>query len=66
MILKLCLREHRNTHIIDNQVAGGAFYPAAVEAWQNNSRIASNSSYIMMIVSEDCDAVVSEFNALFS
>ena len=51
---------------IDIQVSGGAFYPFAVETWQNNSRIVSNGSYIMMIVSPDCDAVVSEFNALFS
>ena len=51
---------------IDAQVAGGAFYPMAVEAWENNSRIESNGCYVIMIVSEDCDAVVSEFNALFS
>ena len=50
---------------IDAQVNGGAFYPMAVEAWENNSRIVSNGSYIMLIVSEDCDAVVSEFNDLF-
>ena len=50
---------------VDAQVSGGAFYPMAVEAWQNNSRIVSNGSYIMLVVSEDCDAVVSEFNALF-
>ena len=50
---------------VDAQVNGGAFYPMAVEAWENNSRIVSNGNYIMMIVSEDCDAVVSEFNALF-
>lgn len=50
---------------IDAQVNGGAFYPFAVEAWENNSRIVSNGNYIMLVVSEDCDAVVSEFNALF-
>ena len=50
---------------VDAQVDGGAFYPMAVEAWQNNSRIVSNGSYVMLIVSEDCDAVVDEFNALF-
>lgn len=50
---------------IDAQVNGGAFYPFAIESWQNNSRIVSHGSYIMLIVSEDCDAVVSEFNALF-
>lgn len=50
---------------VDAQVNGGAFYPMAVEAWENNSRIVSNGSYIMLIVSEDCDSVVNEFNALF-
>ena len=51
---------------VDAQVNGGAFYPFAMEAWQNNSRIVSNGSYIMMIVSSDCDAVVNEFHALFA
>ena len=51
---------------IDAQVNGGAFYPMAVEAWENNSRIGSNGNYIMLVVSDDCDAVVDEFNALFS
>ena len=47
---------------IDAQVAG---YPSAIEAWQNNSRVVSNGSYVMMVVHEDCDAIVNEFNALF-
>lgn len=51
---------------VDAQVSGGAFYPFAVEAWENNSRIVSNGNYVMLIVSEDCDAVADEFNALFS
>ena len=51
---------------VDAQVQGGAFYPMAVETWENNSRIVSNGNYIMLVVSEDCDAVVNEFNALFS
>lgn len=50
---------------IDAQVAGGAFYPSAIEAWQNNSRVVSKGSYVMMVVHEDCDAIVNEFNALF-
>lgn len=50
---------------IDAQVAGGAYYPSAIEAWQNNSRVVSNGSYVMMVVHEDCDAIVNEFNALF-
>ena len=51
---------------IDAQVNGGAFYPFAMEAWEKNSRIASNGCYIIMIVSEDCDAIVNDFNALFN
>lgn len=50
---------------IDAQVAGGAWYPSAIEAWQNNSRVVSKGSYVMMVVHEDCDAIVNEFNALF-
>ena len=50
---------------IDAQVEGGAWYPSAIEAWQNNSRIVSNGNYIMMVVSESCDSIVDDFNALF-
>lgn len=50
---------------IDAQVAGGAWYPSAIEAWQNNSRVVSKGNYVMMVVHEDCDAIVNEFNALF-
>ena len=50
---------------IDAQVAGGAWYPSAIDAWQNNSRIVSNGNYIMLVVHENCDAIVSDFNALF-
>ena len=50
---------------IDAQVEGGAWYPSAIDAWQNNSRIVSNGNYIMMVVSESCDSIVDDFNALF-
>ena len=50
---------------IDTQLNGAMLYPMVAEVWQNSSRIVSNGSYVMLIVSEDCDAVVSEFNALF-
>lgn len=50
---------------IDAQVAGGAWYPSAIDAWQNNSRIVSNGNYIMLVVHENCDSIVSDFNALF-
>ena len=51
---------------VNAQKDGGAWYPAAVEGWENNSRIVSNGSYVMLIVSEDCDAIVNDFNALFN
>ena len=55
---------------IDAQVGtddapGGAWYPETIEGWKNNSRIVSNGNYVMLIVWDDCDAMVSEFNALF-
>ena len=50
---------------IDAQVEGGAWYPSAIDAWQSNSRIVSNGNYIMMVVHESCDSIVSDFNALF-
>ena len=50
---------------IDTQVDGGAWYPESIEGWQNNSRIAVNGNYIMMIAYSECDAVVDAFNALF-
>ena len=51
---------------VDAQKDGGAWYPAAVEGWENNARIVSNGSYVMLIVGEDCDAIVNDFNALFA
>ena len=50
---------------IDYMVEGGAWYPGPTEMWQNSSRIVSNGSYVMLVVNENCDAIVSDFNALF-
>lgn len=50
---------------IDNMVNGGAWYPEPTRVWSENSRIVSNGSYVMMVVNEECDAIVEEFNALF-
>ena len=44
---------------------GGAWYPASIERWQNNSRIVSHGRYIMLIAYEKCDDVVAAFDALF-
>ena len=43
----------------------GAWYPGPTEMWQNSSRIVSNGSYVMLVVNENCDAIVDAFNALF-
>ncbi len=49
----------------DGNGPGGAWYPGPTEEWQNNSRIVSNGNYVMMVVNENCDDIVNEFNALF-
>ena len=41
-------------------------YPEEVEMWQRSSKIVSNGNNVMLVCAEDCDAIVSEFNALFS
>ena len=50
---------------VDSQAAGGAFYPMAVEGWQNNARVESKGNYVTLVVHEDCDAIISQFRALF-
>lgn len=49
----------------DGNGPGGAQYPMAMDQWENNSRVVSNGNYVMMIVHENCDDIVNEFNALF-
>ncbi len=49
----------------DGNGPGGAWYPGPTEIWDNYSRVVSNGNYVMMVVHEDCDAIVGEFNALF-
>lgn len=49
----------------DGEGPGGAWYPGPTEQWTNNSRVVSNGNYVMMVVHESCDDIVSAFNALF-
>ena len=49
----------------DGNGPGGAYYPAAMTQWEENSRVVSNGNYVMMVVHENCDEIVSQFNALF-
>lgn len=50
---------------IQTQIDGGAFYPDTIEGWKNNSRVVSKGNFVMMIVHENCDAIVSLFNGTF-
>lgn len=50
---------------IDAMVNGGAWYPEPTRLWTEDSRIVSNGNYVMMVVSESCDSIVDDFNALF-
>ena len=54
-----------NYMVGDGNGPGGAQYPAAMDQWENNSRVVSNGNYVMMVVHESCDDIVKEFNALF-
>lgn len=49
----------------DGNGPGGAWYPETMEEWENNSRVVSSGNYVMMIVGDNCDSVVSDFEALF-
>ncbi|MDE6280721.1 MAG: DUF4358 domain-containing protein, partial [Oscillospiraceae bacterium] len=49
----------------DGNGPGGAQYPMAMDQWENNSRVVSNGNYVMMVIHENCDEIVSLFNALF-
>ncbi len=49
----------------DGENPGGAWYPGPTEQWKNNSRVVSNGNYVMMVVHENCDDIVTAFNNLF-
>ena len=49
----------------DENNPGGAWYPEPTRIWTECSRVVSNGNYILMVVHEQCDAIVDDFNALF-
>ena len=55
-----------NTQVGDDANPGAAMYPASIEGWKTGSRIVSNGNYVMMIVIECADDVVSLFNSQFA
>lgn len=50
---------------VDIMAGGGAWYDDLIEQWNSNSRITSNGTCVMLVVNEDCDGIVEDFNALF-
>ncbi|MEG1633663.1 MAG: DUF4358 domain-containing protein [Oscillospiraceae bacterium] len=50
---------------IDDQAAGGAWYPESVAAWAK-AKVATNGNYVAMIAGGDnTEKIVTEFNDLF-
>lgn len=63
--VKAILQARIDYMVGDGNGPGGAWYPGPTQDWKENSRVVSNGDYVMMVVHEDCDTIVSEFNALF-
>lgn len=63
--VKAILQARIDYMVGDGNGPGGAWYPEPTEEWTNNSRVVSVGNYVMMVVDDDCDAIVSEFKALF-
>ena len=49
----------------DGETPGGAFYPGPTELWLNNSQVVTKGNYVMLVVGDDCERIVEDFNALF-
>ena len=63
--VKAIFQAHIDQMVGTDDNPGAAWYPGAIESWQNNSRVVSNGNYVMMVVHENSDQIVSQFNALF-
>ena len=50
---------------IDNMANGGAWYPEPTRVWSECSKVVSNGNYIMMVVNDNYQSIVNDFNALF-
>ena len=51
---------------VDNQVAGGAFYPAVAEAWENSEIIVKGNVVALIVAGEQQADAVAAFNKLFA
>ena len=51
---------------IDNQVNGGAWYPAVEEAWSNGALIVKDNVVALIVAGEAQDSAVAAFEALYN
>ena len=51
---------------IDSMTEEGMNYPDTVELWSKSAKVVDHGSYVMLVCHDDADAIVSEFDALFS
>lgn len=49
----------------DGESPGGAWYPGPTELWLNQSQVVTRGNYVMLVVGDDCQQIVEDFNALF-
>ena len=45
---------------------GPGNYPEEVQMWLRSAQVADNGNYVLLVCHDDADAIVEEFNALFS
>ena len=50
----------------DGTAPGGAWYPETIDQWENNSRVVSVGNSVMLVVMENSDEIVTEFQNLFA
>ena len=51
---------------VDSMINGGAWYPEPTRIWTDCSRVVSYGNYVLMVVSEDCDSILADFEALLA
>ena len=50
----------------DGNGPGGAWYPETMDQWENNSRVVSVGNSVMLVVMDNADEIVTEFQNLFA
>ena len=60
------VKEIFDARITAKTTEGPGNYPEEVEMWQHDSAVVSNGNYVMLVNHGDSEAIISEFNALFS